>query len=97
LLIVDRMLDSGISLSWDREVARDLVGTFRTLVALDPAVIERLENHKTRSIPGSARARLVQAALAGLAAPAALFDDGGITPGHDWTSPPFVLGRGYER
>jgi hypothetical protein len=95
--VVDRILDAAISLSWDREVARDLAGTFRTLAALNPAVIERLEDHKTRSAPGSARAQLVHAALAGVGEPAALFDDGGLMPGHDWTSPPFVLGRGYER
>jgi hypothetical protein len=95
--LLDRILDTGASLPWDREVARDLAGTLRTLAAFDPAVIERLKDEKERSMPGSARAEMVKAALAGLVDPARRPDGGGIAPGHDWPSAPFKLGRGYER
>jgi hypothetical protein len=95
--LLDRILDIGASLPWDRDVARDLAGTLRTLAALDPAVIERLKDENGRSMAGSARAQVVQAALAGLVDPARRPDGGGIGPGHDWSSAPFQLGRGYER
>lgn len=95
--LLDRILDSGASLPWDREVARDLVGALRTLAALDPAVVERLEDESRRSTPTSARAQVVQAALAGLVVPARRPNGGGIAPGHDWLGRPFEMGRGYER
>ena len=93
--LLDRILDSGASLPWDREVARDLVGALRTLAALDPAVVERLEDESRRSTPTSARAQVVQAALAGLVDPARRPDGGGIAPGVDWLGRP--MGQGYER
>jgi len=95
--LLDRILDSGAALPWDREVTRDLAGTLRTLAALDPAVIERLKDENRHSMPGSARAQVVQAALAGLANPAHRPDSGTIAAGHGWVAAPFQLGRGYER
>jgi hypothetical protein len=95
--LLDRILDSGASLPLDREVGRDLAGTLRTLAALDPAVVDRLKDENGRSMPGSARAQVVKAALAGLVDPARRPDGGGIGPGHDWPSAPFQLGRGYKR
>jgi hypothetical protein len=95
--LLDRILDSGASLPWDREVARDLAGTLRTLATLDPAVVERLKDENGRSMPGSARAQVVHAALAGLVDSVRRSDCGGIAPGHGWLNAPFVLGRGYER
>ncbi len=95
--LLDRILDSGAALPWDREVMRDLAGTLRTLAALDSAVIEHLNDENGRSLPGSARAQVVQAALAGLADPSRRPDRGGIGPGHNWPSAPFKAGRDYER
>jgi hypothetical protein len=95
--LLNRILDSGAALPWDHEVTRDLVGTLRTLAALDPAVIERLRDESGRSMPGSARAQMVQAALAGLADPSRRSDGDGVAPGHNWQSAPFKLGRGYGR
>jgi hypothetical protein len=95
--LLDRILDSGAALPWDREVMRDLAGTLRTLAALDSAVIERLNDENGRLLPGSARAQVVQAALAGLADPSRLPDGGGIGPGHNWPTAPFKAGRDYER
>jgi hypothetical protein len=95
MALLDRVLDCGAALPWDREIARDLEGTLRTLAALDPAVVERLKVEKERSMPGSARARVVCAALAGLVNPDRRPDRGGITRGHDWVNAP-ELGRGYE-
>jgi hypothetical protein len=95
--LLDRILDSGAALPWDREAMRDLAGALRTLAALDPAVIEHLNDENERSLPGSARARVVQAALAGLTDPGRHPDGGGIAPGHNWPNEPFKLGHGYER
>jgi hypothetical protein len=97
LSVLDRILDRAASLPCDLEVMRDLTGSLRTLAALDSAVLEHLEDYKGRSMPGSARAEVVHAALTGLVQPARRPDAGGIMPGHDWSSAPFVLGRGYER
>ena len=97
LSVIDRILASSVSLPCDREVAGDFAGAIRALAALDPVVIERLEHHQARAMPGSAQARWVDAALAGLIGHARPPADGGIKPGHDWTSGQFVLGRGYER
>jgi len=97
MTLLDRILDSAASLPWDREVARDLAGTLRTLAALDPAVVERLKEENGRSMPGSARAQVVHAALAGLVDPARRPDGGGIAPGHNWLGAPFEMGRGYKR
>jgi hypothetical protein len=97
LSVLDRILDRAASLPCDLEVMRDLTGSLRTLAALDSAVLEHLEDYKGRSVPGSARAEVVHAALTGLVQPARRPDAGGIMPGHDWSSAPFVLGRGYER
>ena len=65
LSVIDRILASSVSLPCDREVAGDFAGAIRALAALDPAVIERLEHHQARAMPGSAQARWVDAALAG--------------------------------
>jgi len=95
--LLDRILDSCAALPLDGEVARDLAGTLRTLAALDPAVIERVRDENGGSIPGSARAQMVQRALAGLADPSRRSDSGKIAPGHNWQSAPFKLGPGYGR
>jgi hypothetical protein len=95
--LLEGILDFCACLPRDHEVERDLVGTIRTLAALDPAVIDRLSDENARSIPGSARAQVVQAALAALADSARRPDAGGIRPGHDWPSEPFKLGRNYQR
>jgi hypothetical protein len=95
--LLDRILDLGAALPWDREVTRDLAGTLRTLAALDPAVIERLKDESRRSLPGSVRGQVVLAALAGLVDPARRPDGGEIAPGHNWPSTTLALGRGYER
>ena len=78
-------------------MTRDLAGTMRMLAALDPAVIDHLTDESRRSLPGSARAQALEAALAGLVAPARRPDRGGIAPGHNWQGAPFQLGSGYER
>ena len=96
MALLDRVLDCGAALPWDREIARDLEGTLRTLAALEPAVVERLKDEKERSMPRSARAQVVGAALAGLVNPDQRPDRGGITRGHDWVNAPKELGRGYE-
>lgn len=96
--LLDRVLESGASLPWDREVARDLIGALRTFAALDPAVIERLKEEERRSTPTSARARVVRSALAGLVDCAQRPEHGGIAPGHDWlTAPPELTWDGYKR
>jgi hypothetical protein len=95
--VLDRILDRAASLPSDREVMGDLASTLRILATLDPAVIEHLEDQKGRSMPGSARSQAVHAALTGLADPARRPDRDGSISGHDWTSAPFVLGRGYQR
>lgn len=95
--LLDRILASAAALPWDREVTRDLVGALRSLAALDPTVIERLRDEKGRSMPGSARAQMVDTALAGLADPSRRSDGDGIAPGHNWQSAPFKVGRGYGR
>jgi hypothetical protein len=95
--VLDRILDRAALLPCDVHVMRDLAGTLRTLAALDPAVIEHLEDQKGRSMPGSARSHAVHAALAELVGPVQRPDCDPIMPGHDWLSAPFVLGRGYQR
>ena len=95
--LIERVLESAALLSWDHEVARDLVGAMRILAALDPAVIERLKEETARWTSTSARAQIVRAGLTGLANLAQRSDGGVIASGHDWPSEPFKLGRGYER
>ena len=95
--LFDRVLATDALLPWDCEVARDLVGTLRTLAAFDPELIERLRDEAARSMPGSNRARLIDAALAALADPANRPERGGIEPGHGWLCGRFELGRGYRR
>jgi hypothetical protein len=97
LSVVDRILDSGISLPWDREVACDLAATLRALAILDPAVVEHLEDQRARSMPGSARSQAVQAALGGLVDLVRRSDAGRIMPGHDRSRAPFLAGHRYER
>jgi hypothetical protein len=95
--LLDRILNSGAALPRDREMTRDLTGTLRTLAALDVAVIERLRDENGRSMPGSARAQMIQTALAGLVDPSRRPDGGGIAAGHNWQGASFKLGRGYCR
>ena len=95
--VLDRILDHAASLPRNLQVMRDLAGTLRTLAALDPAVIEHLEDQKGRSMPGSARSQAVHAALAELVGPIQRPGRDRTMPGHDWLSAPFVLGRGYQR
>jgi Mannosyltransferase putative len=95
--VLDRILDAGTALPSDREVMRDLVGALRMLAAIDPAVLERLRDENGRFMPGSVRAQALQAALAELVDARSLADGAGIMPGHNWPSPPFKLGQGYER
>jgi hypothetical protein len=95
--LIERVLESAALLSWDHEVARDLVGAMRILAALDPAVIERLKDETARWASTSARAQIVRAGLTGLANLAQRSDGGVIASGHDWPSERFKLGRGYER
>jgi hypothetical protein len=95
--VLDRIFDLSASLPFDREVVRDLAGTLRSLASLDPAVIEHLEDQQRRSMPGSARLQAIHTALTRLVEPARRPDSGGIMPGHDWTSGPLILGRGYKR
>jgi hypothetical protein len=94
--LIDRVLESGAVLPWDREAARDLVGTLRILAALDSAVIERLQAERERSVPGSARAQVIDAALAGLVDPSQRPDGGGIAAGHGWVNALFEPGHNYE-
>ena len=95
--LLDRVLDLAVALPWDREVARDLVGALHILAALDMAAIERLKDEAKRSVPGSARAQVIEAALAGLVDPGRRPDGGGIAAGHNWVHALFELGRNYER
>ncbi len=96
--LVDRVLESGASLPWDREVARDLVGALRVLAAIEPAVVGRLKDEEMRSTPASARGQIVRAALAGLVDPVRRPDSAGIAPGHNWLAGPFDLNwDGYKR
>jgi hypothetical protein len=78
-------------------MARDLVGTLRTLASLDLEIIDCLREEGRQSAPGSARARLIEAALAGLSDPLKRPDGGGILPGRGWRGDLFELTRGYRR
>lgn len=95
MLLLDRVLDQYVSLPFDREVARDLVGTIRTLAVLDAAVLVRLQAEATQAqLPGT-HAEVIRAALDALAEPAHRPDCGVIAAGHNGLDQQF-LWRGYD-
>jgi hypothetical protein len=89
--VLDRVLEAGASLPRDRETVRDLVGALRMLAALDPTVSKSLQDQAGRWPAESARGWAIREALISIV--------GGteITPGTNWLSGHFQLGRGYER
>jgi hypothetical protein len=92
LALLDGMLDIGAALPNDREVARDVLGAFRLLSAIDPTVAQRLIQDDEGLATTPARARLIRSVRAALAA------SGEIAPGRNWLTPGSVYTTtSYER
>lgn len=90
--LLDRILAAFASLPWDAQIARDLLGTLRTLATVEPVLAERLramvKSGNASATTGQTCLDVVRLALASLPAAA---DGAAPLAGAGWPRPEFVL------
>lgn len=89
--LLERVIASFAALPWDAQNARDLLGTLRTLVAVEPALADQLRALSPES--GPAMAEVIRQVLDSLQAAT----EAAPLPGAHWPQAGFELGTRYTR
>jgi hypothetical protein len=101
--LLDRIIATFASLPWDGQIARDLLGTLRTLATIEPVLAQRLRallrSGTTGTVAEQACAEVIRRALNDPAREAPgqetlteAADGGAPLPGNSWPQPAFRFG-----